>query len=206
MPDEPAGRCFGEGDPLYEAYHDHEWGRPVTDERGLFERLCLEGFQAGLSWITVLRKRPRFREVFLGFDPEKVARMTARDVTRLQNDAGIIRNRAKIEATVSNARAALALREDGTDLATFVWSFRPPESPAPAGLDSLPATTPASAALSKALRSSGFKFVGPTTAYALMQACGLVNDHAASCPVRDEVQSERARVRPPGELRTPDEG
>ena len=206
MSDEPAGRCFGEGDPLYEAYHDHEWGRPVTDERGLFERLCLEGFQAGLSWITVLRKRPRFREAFLGFDPEKVARMTARDVTRLQNDAGIIRNRAKIEATVSNARAALALREDGTDLATFVWSFRPPESPAPATVGTLPATTPASAALSKALRSSGFRFVGPITAYALMQACGLVNDHAASCPVRDEVQSERVRVRPPGGLRTPDEG
>ena len=206
MPDEPAGRCFGEGDPLYESYHDHEWGRPVTEERGLFERLCLEGFQAGLSWITVLRKRPRFREVFQGFDPEKVARMTARDMTRLQNDAGIIRNRAKIEATVSNARAALALREDRTDLATFVWSFLPPESPAPATVGALPATTPESAALSKALRSSGFRFVGPTTAYALMQACGLVNDHAASCPVRDEVQSERARVRPPGGLRTPDEG
>jgi DNA-3-methyladenine glycosylase I len=206
MPDDLSRRCFGEGDPLYESYHDREWGRPVTDECGLFERLCLEGFQAGLSWITVLRKRPRFREVFLDFDPERVARMTERDVARLQKDAGIIRNRAKIEATVSNARAALALREDGTDLATFVWSFRPPESPAPATVGALPATTPASIALSKALRSSGFRFVGPTTAYALMQACGLVNDHVGSCPVRDEVQSERARVRLPGVLRTPGGG
>lgn len=206
MPDDLSRRCFGNGDPLYESYHDREWGRPVTDERGVFERLCLEGFQAGLSWITVLRKRPRFREVFRGFDPEKVARMTVRDVARLQKDPGIIRNRAKIEATVSNARAALALREDGTDLATFVWTFRPPESPAFATMGALPATTPASAALSKALRSSGFRFVGPTTAYALMQACGLVNDHAGSCPIRDEVQSERDRVRPPGGLRTSDEG
>ena len=188
-------RCFGDGDPLYERYHDREWGRPVTDESGLFERLCLEAFQAGLSWITVLRKRSRFREAFHGFDPERVAHMTARDRTRLLNDAGIIRNRAKIEATVTNAQATIGLRGDGTGLPNLVWSFRPEEAPARVDLASLPATTPESAALSKTLKSAGFRFVGPTTAYALMQACGLVNDHLSSCPVRDEVQDARMGVR-----------
>lgn len=196
MPEDTSQRCFGDGDPLYEGYHDREWGRPVTDERGLFERLCLEAFQAGLSWITVLRKRPRFREAFFDFDPERVAHMTARDRTRLLNNAGIIRNRAKIEATVTNAQATLGLRGGRTDLPALVWSFRPEEASARADLSSLPGTTPESAALSRALKSSGFRFVGPTTAYALMQACGLVNDHLSSCPVRDEVQEERIRVRP----------
>jgi DNA-3-methyladenine glycosylase I len=178
-------RCFGDGDELYARYHDEEWGRPVRDERGLYERLCLEGFQAGLAWITVLRKRERFREVFAGFDPEVVAGYGEPEIERLLADPGIIRHRGKIEATIANARATLGLRDAGTPLHELVWSFAPPPRPAPlATWADLPAQTPESVALSKALRKAGFRFVGPTTVYAAMQACGLVDDHLAGCLTR----------------------
>ena len=184
-------RCFGDGDPLYEAYHDDEWGRPVRDERGLFERLSLEAFQSGLSWLTILRKRPAFRAAFAGFDPDAVARFGARDVERLLGDAGIVRNRAKIEATIANARATLALRTDGAPLPELVAQHRPPARPAPKSLAELPSTTPETKALASRLRAAGFRFVGPTTLYALMQACGHVDDHLAGCPVRAAVEAER---------------
>ena len=180
------GRCWWAGDdPLYVAYHDREWGRPVRDDRALFEKLCLEGFQAGLSWLTILRKRERFREVFAGFEPERVAAFTGADVERLLTDTGIVRNRAKIEATITNARAVLALES----LSALVWSFAPQAGPPPQAPADIPAKTPASVALSKDLRRRGFRFVGPTTAYAFMQAMGLVNDHLVTCPTREEVAS-----------------
>ena len=187
-------RCFGDGDPLYEAYHDDEWGRPVTGEQAVYERLCLEAFQSGLAWITILRKREGFRAAFAGFDPEAVARFGEDDVARLLADPAIVRNRLKIEATIANARAVLALREQGIDLGALLWSFAPAEpAPAPAReLGTVPATTPASHALAKRLKQLGFRFVGPTTAYAAMQACGVVNDHLAGCPVRDAVAAARA--------------
>ena len=172
-------RCFGDGDPLYERYHDEEWGVPVRDERGLFERISLEAFQSGLSWLTILRKREAFRTAFAGFDPEAVARFDEADVERLLADEGIVRNRAKIEATIANARATLALREAGTPLPELVWSFAPTPPEAPP-LE-VPAQTDESKALAKALKAAGFRFVGPTTAYAAMQACGLVDDHVAGC-------------------------
>jgi DNA-3-methyladenine glycosylase I len=178
-------RCFGDGDPLYERYHDTEWGVPVRDERGLYERISLEAFQSGLSWITILRKREGFRAAFAGFDPEAVADFGPHDVERLLADASIVRNRAKIEATVANARAVLDLRDAGTSLPELVWSFAPAESRPPVEqLGDLPASTPESKALAKALKARGFRFVGPTTAYAAMQACGLVDDHVAGCLVR----------------------
>jgi DNA-3-methyladenine glycosylase I len=175
-------RCFGDGNPLYERYHDEEWGVPVRDERGLFERISLEAFQSGLAWITILRKREAFRAAFAGFDPQAVARFGEEDVERLLADEGIVRNRAKIEATIANARATLALREAGTPLHELVWSFAPPPREARvASLAELPAETAESKALAKALKAAGFRFVGPTTAYAAMQACGLVDDHVAGC-------------------------
>jgi len=185
-------RCWSTTDPAYNEYHDREWGRPVTDERGLYERLCLEGFQSGLSWLTILRKRQAFRAAFAGFDPETVARFGARDVKRLLEDAGIVRHRGKIEATIANARATLALREAGTPLPQLVWSHRPADGRAPRSPEDWQASTPESAALSKELRAAGFRFVGPTTVYATMQACGVVNDHLADCIVRDEVEREIA--------------
>ena len=185
-------RCWSTTDPAYNEYHDREWGRPVTDERGLYERLCLEGFQSGLSWLTILRKRPAFRAAFAGFDPETVARFGARDVKRLLEDAGIVRHRGKIEATIANARATLALREAGTPLPQLVWSHRPADGRAPRSPADWKASTPESAALSKELRAAGFRFGGPTTVYATMQACGVVNDHLADCIVRDEVEREIA--------------
>src|SRR3954470_8908068 len=164
-------RCFGDGDPEYERYHDDEWGRPVTDEHGLFERLSLEAFQSGLSWRTILRKRDAFRAAFAGFDPDVVARFGDDDVARLLADAGIVRNRMKVEATIANARATVALREAGTPLAELIWSFAPdPRPPAPRSWDDVPAVTPESTALAKELKKRGFRFVGPTTAYAAMQA------------------------------------
>jgi DNA-3-methyladenine glycosylase I len=175
-------------DPLYAAYHDEEWGRPVRDERGLYERLCLEGFQAGLAWITILRKREAFRRAFAEFDPERVARFGERDVERLLGDAGIVRHRGKIEAAVANARGTLALREAGTPLAELVWEYRRDGPPPPEWV----AETPASRELSKRLRAAGFRFVGPTTIYSALQACGIVNDHRADCFVRDAVERERA--------------
>jgi DNA-3-methyladenine glycosylase I len=183
-------RCWTSSDPLYVAYHDEEWGRPVTDERGLLERLCLEGFQSGLSWLTILRKRENFRAAFAGFDPEAVAAFGTRDVTRLLQDAGIVRHRGKIEAAIANARGTLSLRTQGTPLEELVWRHRPPRRAAPATLAALPASTPESLALSKELKRAGFRFVGPTTVYAAMQACGIVNDHLAGCHVRGAVQRE----------------
>jgi DNA-3-methyladenine glycosylase I len=184
-------RCWSTTDELYLAYHDEEWGRPVTDERGLLERFCLEGFQSGLSWLTILRKRENFRSAFAGFDPEVVARFGTRDVTRLLKDAGIVRHRGKIEAAIANARGTLALREAGTPLDQLVWSHRPRRRrAAPMSFKEVAATTPESAALSKELKRAGFRFVGPTTVYAAMQACGVVNDHLATCFVRRQVQRE----------------
>jgi DNA-3-methyladenine glycosylase I len=175
-------RCFGAGDPLYERYHDEEWGRPVRDERGLFERMSLEAFQSGLSWITILRKRDAFRGAFAGFDPDAVARFGPADVERLLGDPGIVRNRAKIEAAIANARAAAEVG----DFSALVWSYAPdPDGrPAPRTMAEIPAITPESTALAKELKKRGFRFVGPTTAYALMQACGLVNDHLEGCHAR----------------------
>jgi DNA-3-methyladenine glycosylase I len=175
-------------DPLYVTYHDEEWGRPVTDERGLLERLCLEGFQSGLSWLTILRKRENFRAAFQRFEPERVARFGERDVKRLLGDAGIVRHRGKIEAAIANARGTLALREQGTPLDELVWSHRPERHRPPRGNGDWQSTTPESVALSKALKKAGFRFVGPTTVYAAMQACGIVNDHLADCFVREDVE------------------
>lgn len=173
-------RCaWADGDPEYERYHDEEWGRPLRGDRALFEKMSLEGFQAGLSWITILRKRPRFREVFAGFEPEAVAAFGPSDVERLMQDAGIIRNRAKIEATISNARIVKDMRPGELD--ELVWSFAPASWPRPRSFAEVAATTPASDALSKALRKRGFRFVGPTTMYALMQSAGMVDDHVVGC-------------------------
>ena len=170
-------RCWPTSDPAYIAYHDEEWGRPVRDERGLYERLCLEGFQSGLAWITVLRKREAFRRAFAGFDPERVARFGERDVERLLGDAGIIRHRGKIEAAIANAGATLALREAGTPLDELMWEYRDRAD----GKE-----------LSRRLKAAGFRFVGPTTVYSSMEACGIVNGHRPDCWVRDAVEAERA--------------
>jgi len=163
-------------DPLLREYYDTEWGMPVRDERGMFERLSLEAFQSGLSWATILRKRPAFRAAFAGFDPEVVARFDEDDVARLLADAGIVRNRTKIHATVTNARATLALREDG-GLAPFVWSFQPTTTPAPRTLAEIPTRSEESTALAAGLRSRGFAHVGPTTMFALMEAVGILDTH-----------------------------
>jgi len=172
-------RCWTTTDPAYNAYHDDEWGRPVLDERGLYERLCLEGFQAGLAWITILRKRDAFREAFAGFDPERVARFDKRDVERLLADSGIVRHRGKIEAAIANARATLDLRETDTPLDRLMWAYRDRAD----GKE-----------LSRRLRAVGFRFVGPTTVYSSMEACGIVNGHRADCWVRDAVEAERRAV------------
>jgi DNA-3-methyladenine glycosylase I len=186
-------RCWDSSDPLYVAYHDDEWGRPVRDERGLYERLCLEGFQSGLSWLTILRKREGFRHAFDGFDPDRVAAYDAADVERLLGDAGIVRHRGKIEAAIANAQATAELRETGRPLHELVWSYAPEPGPAPRSTaDWLPSTAE-SAALAKELRRAGFRFVGPTTVYAGMQACGLVNDHLADCVVRADVSAAASR-------------
>ena len=179
-------RCFGEGDELYERYHDTEWGRPQRTERQLFEKICLEGFQAGLAWITVLKKREALREVFHGFDPEVVAGM---DVEPLLVDVRLIRSGPKLRACVRNADATLALRADG-GLVDLVWSYRD-DGPAPRDWSQTPGSTPASTELAKRLKKLGFVFVGPTTVYSLLQACGIVDDHLASCPVRAEVEALR---------------
>jgi DNA-3-methyladenine glycosylase I len=187
-------RCWESSDPTYNAYHDEEWGRPVTDERGVYERLSLEGFQSGLSWLTILRKRDAFRRAFAGFDPDAVAAFDDRDVERLLADAGIVRHRGKIEAAIANARATVAVRESGTPLHELFWSYRPrPPSPAPAR-GGWVATTAESTALSKRLKQAGFRFVGPTTVYAAMQACGVVNDHVADCPAREPTERAIARA------------
>jgi DNA-3-methyladenine glycosylase I len=175
-------RCWETSDPAYNTYHDDEWGRPILDERGLYERLCLEGFQSGLSWLTILRKREAFRAGFAGFDPDEVARFGERDVTRLLADAGIVRHRGKIEAAIANARSTVALRRS-TPLDELLWSYAPERS----GL----AGAEGAAALAKDLRKRGFRFVGPTTVLSAMQACGVVNDHRSDCWVRQAVEAER---------------
>jgi len=172
-------RCFwARSAPEYIAYHDQEWGRPIRDDRGLYERMTLEAFQSGLAWITILRKRENFRAAFAGFDPVKVAEFGEQDVARLMADAGIVRNRLKIDAAINNARAALDV-----PLGELIWSFAPESRPRPRTRTEVPAVTPESTALAKALKKQGFRFVGPTTAYALMQACGLVDDHIEGCHV-----------------------
>ena len=189
-------RCWPTTDPLYVAYHDEEWGRPVTDEHGLYERLCLEGFQSGLSWLTILRKRDNFRRAFAEFEPDTVARFGDRDVERLLGDAGIVRHRGKIEATIANARGVLELRDAGTPLHELVWSFAPDDHPVPRTTADWQAQTPTSKELSKRLKAHGFRFVGPTTLWAAMQACGVVNDHLATCHAREDVAIARTRAGP----------
>jgi DNA-3-methyladenine glycosylase I len=183
-------RCWESADPAYNVYHDEEWGRPVTDERGVYERLCLEGFQSGLSWLTILRKREAFRAAFAAFDPDAVADFDDADIERLLGDPGIVRHRGKIEAAIANARATVALRESGTPLHVLFWSHRPNPPRTPPTRGNWAATTPESTALSKRLKEAGFRFVGPTTVYAAMQACGVVNDHLVDCPAR--AATERA--------------
>jgi DNA-3-methyladenine glycosylase I len=191
-------RCAWAGtDPVNVHYHDEEWGRPVTDDNRLFEKLCLEGFQSGLSWLTILKKRPQFRKQFKNFDPLKVSKMTEADVERLLQDAGIIRHRGKIESTINNAKHTLAIQKEFGSLAAYIWQFEPTAEPAPTVGGSLPAQTAASAALSKDLRKRGFSFVGPTTVYAFMQAMGLVNDHYAHCDCRKLCESERRKLKRP---------
>lgn len=198
--DDGVTRCFWAGsDPLYRRYHDEEWGRPVADDTRLFEKLCLEGFQSGLAWITILRKRENFRAGFAGFDIPTVAAFTDADIERLVNDAGIVRHRGKIVSTINNARRALELQREAGSLAAFVWRFEPaPESrPATFTMTDIQPKTAESTALSKELRKRGWSFVGPTTVYAFMQAMGLVNDHLDGCDIRDVIEAERAAfVRP----------
>jgi DNA-3-methyladenine glycosylase I len=200
--DDGRSRCsWGASTPAYIAYHDAEWGFPVIDDRRLFEKLCLEGFQSGLSWLTILNKRERFREAFAGFDYEVVAGFGEADVERLLADAGIVRHRGKIEATINNARRACELVDEAGSLAAHVWSFEPsldnrPDLLTPEVLSTM-STSPESVALSKDLKQRGWRFVGPTTVYAFMQAMGLVDDHVESCFVRPEVERARdALVRP----------
>jgi DNA-3-methyladenine glycosylase I len=183
-------RCrWGAGDARYREYHDTEWGRPVTDERGLYEKLCLEALQSGLSWALILRKRDDIRAALAGFDPDAVAAFGPEEVETLMQDARVIRNRRKLEAIVRNAQATVALRDD-TPLPELVWSFRPGKPPRPPrSYADLPATTDESKQLARELKRRGFAFVGPTTVYATMQAVGLVNDHLDGCFVRDDVEA-----------------
>ena len=192
-------RCWWPGDDAgYLTYHDREWGRPVTDDRRLFEKLCLEGFQSGLSWLTILRKRDNFRAAFCGFDIASVAAFVPADTERLLGDAGIVRHRGKIGAAINNARRASEIVEEFGSLAAYYWSWEPQTvKDPPTGKEELPASTPQSVALAKDLKRRGFRFVGPTTAYAFMQAMGLVNDHIAGCFARMECEAERtALIRP----------
>lgn len=199
-------RCWwGAGpDPEYVRYHDEEWGRPMESDRRLFEKLCLEGFQSGLSWLTILRKRENFRAAFAGFDPQLVADFGLDDVERLVGDAGIVRHRGKIESTINNARRALDLIAELGSLAAYVWTFeavephRPTDQPWP-----IPSTSPASVAMSKDLKKRGWSFVGPTTVYAFMQAMGLTNDHIDGCHARELCAQLRREFRTPLTLRSP---
>lgn len=194
----PLTRCFWAGsDPLYIDYHDREWGRPVVDDNRLFEKLCLEGFQSGLAWITILRKRENFRAAFLGFDIDKVAAMGETDIERLVLDAGIIRHRGKIASTINNARRAREIIREFGSLARYIWGFEPEPVAGPIVAGSIPAQTEASKALSKDLRKRGFSFVGPTTVYAFMQAMGLVNDHVDGCFCRAESEAARKGLKRP---------
>jgi DNA-3-methyladenine glycosylase I len=191
--DDGFARCsWGASTAEYRAYHDDEWGRPVGDERRIYEKICLEGFQAGLSWLTILRKREGFRRAFASFDPAIVAGFGEADIERLLTDTRIVRHRAKIAATITNARATVALREQGTSLAAVVWRHRSAAGRTARRIAELPASTPESKALSAELRRNGFAFVGPTTVYAAMQALGVVNDHLRGCHWYDVVEAERA--------------
>lgn len=185
-------RCWPVRDDVARAYHDAEWGRPVRDEARLLEKICLEGFQSGLSWDTVLRKRPGFRAAFAGFDPEAVARYDEADVDRLAADARIVRNRRKIEAAIANARATAEMHAAGETLVDLVWAHRPPDGPAPRSWAEVAPSTPESTALARELKRRGFRLVGATTVHAMMQAVGVVNDHLAICFVRDEIEALRA--------------
>ena len=201
--DDGVVRCFwGASAPEYRAYHDDEWGFPVDDDHRLFEKLVLEGFQSGLSWLTILRKRENFRKAFAGFDFEQVARFGKRDVNRLLGDAGIVRHRGKIEAAINNAQRAVELVDDEGSLAAFVWRFEPEPSSRPKRLnwDALleMSQTPESRALAKDLKRRGWRFVGPTTVYAFMQAMGLVNDHLDGCDARERAELARAEFDRPG--------
>jgi DNA-3-methyladenine glycosylase I len=191
-------RCpWGSSTPEYERYHDDEWGRPVGADDRVFEKLCLEGFQSGLSWLTILRKREGFRTAFASFDPAVVAGFGDDDVERLLQDAAIVRHRAKILATIGNARATMALREQGISLAGLLWEHEPAVRPAPPTGRDVPPSTPESTALSAALRRHGFRFVGPTTVYAAMQSLGVVNDHLVGCRFREECEADRRRFTVP---------
>jgi DNA-3-methyladenine glycosylase I len=199
-------RCFWcEATPAYQRYHDHEWGFPVTDDRRLFEKLCLEGFQAGLSWLTILNKREAFRSAFAQFDAEQVAAFTERDVERLLADASIVRHRGKIESTINNAKRLLELQREFGSLAVYAWRFEPPAASRPkrltlAALKAM-STSAESIAMSKDLKKRGWSFVGPTTVYAFMQAMGLVNDHLQGCGVREAALQARAQLRHPAAAR-----
>jgi DNA-3-methyladenine glycosylase I len=200
--DDGVARCFwGASDPLYRRYHDTEWGRPTGEDRALFEKLSLEGFQAGLSWLTILRKRDNFRRAFASFNIQKVARFTTRSVDRLMTDAGIVRNRAKIEATINNARRCLDLIDEFGSLAGYAWSYEPDDRSRPTDLDwatlvALP-PDPQARAMSKDLKRRGWFFVGPTTVYSFMEAMGMVNDHIDGCDRRGEIEAlRRVFVRP----------
>jgi DNA-3-methyladenine glycosylase I len=196
-------RCaWGSSDELYRHYHDREWGRPVADDHRLFEKICLEGFQSGLSWLTILRKRENFREAFAGFDFERVASFTETDVERLLQDVGIVRHRGKIESTINNAQRARELADEAGSLAAWFWKFEPEPHQRPKLIDratlmAMPKTE-TSTRISKELKKRGWSFVGPTTVYAFMQAMGLVNDHLEGCVCRHEVEEERALFKRPG--------
>jgi DNA-3-methyladenine glycosylase I len=204
--DDGVVRCFwGDSAPEYRSYHDSEWGFPVDDERRLFEKLSLEGFQSGLSWLTILRKREAFRRAFANFEIERLAQFGERDVKRLLDDASIVRHRGKIEATLNNAKRAVELVDEEGSLAAYVWRFEPDPSIRPkrmtwSALLEL-AQTPESQAMAKDLKRRGWRFVGPTTVYAFMQAMGLVNDHVEGCEIRNPVDEARAKFTPPRPLR-----
>ncbi len=195
-------RCWwAHGSESYASYHDEEWGRPTRDDRWIFEKLCLEGFQAGLSWLTILNKRENFRRAFANFEIDRVARFNSRSVDRLLRDAGIVRHRGKIESTINNAKRARELRDEFGSLAAFVWQFEPPAASRPktmtrAALMKM-AKTPESVALSKELKRRGWSFVGPTTMYAFMQAAGIVNDHLKGCAAGEHCRSARSRFKVP---------
>ncbi|MHC1549980.1 DNA-3-methyladenine glycosylase I [Phyllobacterium sp. K27] len=200
--DDGITRCFWPGAlPEYIRYHDNEWGKPVTDDTRLFEKICLEGFQSGLSWLTILRKRESFREAFDGFDYRKIARYTDKDVERLLGNAGIVRHRGKINSVINNANRAIELVKETGSLAAYFWSFEPPAEERPKVVDysTLIAnpTSPTSTRLSKDLKKRGWSFVGPTTMYAHMQAMGLVNDHIEGCKCREEIETLRAKFKRP---------
>ncbi|MEE8155981.1 MAG: DNA-3-methyladenine glycosylase I [Phycisphaerales bacterium] len=199
--DQGVTRCWWcADDALYQHYHDTEWGFPVTDDTRLFEKLCLEGFQAGLSWLTILRKRENFRAAFGGFDIERVSRFNRRTVDRLLRDEGIIRHRGKIEAAINNAKRTIELVDEFGSLAAYVWQYEPQARSQPRRVtsNSIPSTSPESVAMSKDLKRRGWSFIGPTTIYAFMQAMGLVDDHLSGCRTREEVEAVRGSfTRPP---------